>query len=667
LSNKGLLIFPTFAKIYESVAAMSALNDVTRGILTKLKDLLTSTDETIDIAVGQTTSISTVPYQYLINQLQAAIANNQALIDAAVSDTITKIRYSKLDNPLVHLFKKNKLVDTLKGQLSWTRDSGATYIYRYGKLQYSPSPYATNLCVYSEDLANVAWLPANCTVTANATTAPDGSLNAAELNDSDVAQGGYIRDVITIPNPMGKKVAQSIFIKRGTSRYTSMRLAISGGTVIFGTAVYDWELDLVINAGSEISGSVIDAGNGWKRFTTLIQDDNSGNTTLDTRYYPSSATNVSEVGTTYMWGAQVESRVNIGNGYVKTEGASVSGKSYVGIDITRQEKEGWLIEGGSTNLALNSGDFNSGWDGSATVGTSDFSLDGVNNAFLINDIQGNESLNLSVSFVSDTIHTVSFYLKQGTALKTSIAITSPNITFVAVRYNWITKVASSNSGGNALAKATELKDGWIRLELTTVVNTGMGIGTIRVYPSDNAVSAEIGSVNATHAQVEKLPLASSYMPTTDAAATRVDDFVFFPTYENVPSGDISIHSRMELSKCSTDTTLWGYDSGNSAIRLRYSTNGKLRFFTKNNGAFTNSLDSNVLVPGWYTVTIVISDVVTTIYVDGVVVVSGSSQDRTSDITKEFLLGGSTGRLLHSDFRIYDFALNADEVSFLAGE
>jgi hypothetical protein len=80
LSNKGLLIFPTFAKIYESVAAMSALNDVTRGILMKLKDLLTSTDETIDIAVGQTTSISTVPYGYLAVQVEALLTKLNSLV-----------------------------------------------------------------------------------------------------------------------------------------------------------------------------------------------------------------------------------------------------------------------------------------------------------------------------------------------------------------------------------------------------------------------------------------------------------------------------------------------------------------------------------------------------------------------------------------------------------
>jgi hypothetical protein len=59
---------------------MSALNDVTRGILTKLKDLLTSTDDTIDIAVGQTTSISTVPYGYLAVQVEALLTKLNSLV-----------------------------------------------------------------------------------------------------------------------------------------------------------------------------------------------------------------------------------------------------------------------------------------------------------------------------------------------------------------------------------------------------------------------------------------------------------------------------------------------------------------------------------------------------------------------------------------------------------
>jgi hypothetical protein len=73
LNNKKLLVIPVFAKVYESVAAMTALNDVTRGILLKLEDLLTATSPTLDVRVGTSATISTVPYGYLADQVQATI------------------------------------------------------------------------------------------------------------------------------------------------------------------------------------------------------------------------------------------------------------------------------------------------------------------------------------------------------------------------------------------------------------------------------------------------------------------------------------------------------------------------------------------------------------------------------------------------------------------
>jgi len=87
LSNKSLLIFPTFAKIYESVAAMTALNDVTRGILTKLKSVLTDTSPTLDIIVGQTSSIKTVPYGYLANQVTGLIGQLNSLVGSVQAMT----------------------------------------------------------------------------------------------------------------------------------------------------------------------------------------------------------------------------------------------------------------------------------------------------------------------------------------------------------------------------------------------------------------------------------------------------------------------------------------------------------------------------------------------------------------------------------------------------
>lgn len=62
----------------------------------------------------------------------------QSAIDAAASAASVDwlaIRYSKLDNPLTHVLKRNKLVETLSGALTWARATNATYIDRYGVLQ----------------------------------------------------------------------------------------------------------------------------------------------------------------------------------------------------------------------------------------------------------------------------------------------------------------------------------------------------------------------------------------------------------------------------------------------------------------------------------------------------------------------------------------------------
>jgi hypothetical protein len=93
LTNKKLLVLPVFAKIYETVETMSALNDVTRGILMNLKDLLTSTSPTLELQVGTTATIDTIPYGYLANQVQAAIDSLNDLADsfgtAAFKDVVS--------------------------------------------------------------------------------------------------------------------------------------------------------------------------------------------------------------------------------------------------------------------------------------------------------------------------------------------------------------------------------------------------------------------------------------------------------------------------------------------------------------------------------------------------------------------------------------------------
>ncbi|KGJ88802.1 phage head spike fiber domain-containing protein [Colwellia psychrerythraea] len=312
LSNKDLFVFPTFAKIYESVAAMSALNDVTRGILTKLKDLLTATTPTIDIAVGQTTSITTVPYQYLIDQLQTAIANNAQLISDEVTASLAKIRYSKLDNPLCHLFKKNKLVDTLQGELTWSRATTATYIDRYGVLKTAaidePRQEAegwliegtsTNLILWSEDIANVSWTKgSNVAVTSDFDVAPDGSTTT---------------DLITLSLEDGHQIVQ-IFQQEDSKEYTfSIWLKSSQySSVNFQLAYYD--------GGAFKDGVNVNLTAEFQRFeftfTTVI-----GNVSPQIRL--NGFSNGSDGDSFEIWGAQLE-KLPFASSYIPTTNSAAT-------------------------------------------------------------------------------------------------------------------------------------------------------------------------------------------------------------------------------------------------------------------------------------------------------------------------------------------------------
>jgi hypothetical protein len=124
LTNKKLLVLPVFAKVYESVAAMTALNDVTRGILLKLEDLLTATSPTLDVRVGTSATISTVPYGYLADQVQANIDSLNALDLITADDVVQTTGTSTTD--LMSQKATTDNIDALAGSLNDLENSLGT-------------------------------------------------------------------------------------------------------------------------------------------------------------------------------------------------------------------------------------------------------------------------------------------------------------------------------------------------------------------------------------------------------------------------------------------------------------------------------------------------------------------------------------------------------------
>ena len=279
--------------------------------------------------------------------VQAVQDGNQSIIDTSVSDSIGAIRYGKLDNPLVHILKKNKPVDTLQGELSWTRDSGATCIDQYGKLQYSPSPYATNLLTYSEDFNNAAWSQARTLATetdnvVNKVVATATTSNAFSQNQAITVSSVGVYTLST-------------FVKKGSLRHMMLKENTHNVRIGFDAhtgRITETSSVPVINPKVEKHGDL---------YRISFSFDVT-NTTLSVQTYLKDVEGIGEgadltIGDyIYIGGTQLEES-RVANGYVKTEATSVSGLSYVGIEVARQEKEGWLFEGVSTNLFLRSNDF----------------------------------------------------------------------------------------------------------------------------------------------------------------------------------------------------------------------------------------------------------------------------------------------------------------------
>lgn len=222
---------------------------------------------------------------------------------------VSSIRVSKINDPLVSIFKKNKSVETLRGSLSSTRSTTATFADRYGIIQTAAinelredvngwliEPSSTNLATYSEQFDNGSWQKNDAIVTPNDTTAPDGTITADRVDYQAVATTSYVRKFIAATP--GDDFACSIYIK-GTEGEV-IRIAGSGTNtdhVLSG----DWDLvSIQFNASGNYNFSII------------------GNNTAQT---------------IWIWGAQVEQRATR-TSYIPTVASTVTRSSdNVSIDF----------------------------------------------------------------------------------------------------------------------------------------------------------------------------------------------------------------------------------------------------------------------------------------------------------------------------------------------
>jgi hypothetical protein len=170
-------------------------------------------------------------------------------------------------------------------------------------------PQRTNIVLRSEEFRNASFEKNLSEVSANTTTAPDGTLTADTWTGNGASGTHYIAQTVSATS--GVAYTQSVFAKKGTNKF----LQIVGSASIYTTATvfanFDLENGVVGSLGTGATATITDFGNGWYRctMTATATATASGNGFLLWLITSATAgrveTNSLET-SVHLWGAQVE-------------------------------------------------------------------------------------------------------------------------------------------------------------------------------------------------------------------------------------------------------------------------------------------------------------------------------------------------------------------------
>lgn len=154
------------------------------------------------------------------------------------------VRKMLLNNPTLHLYKKNRLANVLSGTLSVSRTTAGTFKDMHQQVNSENAdfpresdngwllePARTNICLQSEDFSTT-WAQSNLTLSLDATAAPDGATTADQLIESAGASVKDISQTITVAN--ATEYTLSVYAKANSRDYIYLQdIANSGNGAYF--------------------------------------------------------------------------------------------------------------------------------------------------------------------------------------------------------------------------------------------------------------------------------------------------------------------------------------------------------------------------------------------------------------------------------------------------
>jgi hypothetical protein len=400
-----------------------------------------------------------------------------------------------------------------------------------------------NLCLQSEDLATT-WINTNTTETTNSDTAPDGTSTADTLTASSTSACRIGQTVSGMVDDVSHTF--SVYLKAGTSSWAALANAyVADGTNT--AAWFDLSNGVTGTVQANVTATITSVGSGWYRCS--IAGTNTSSASKVVEIYVVDGDNSSAVTngrTIKVWGAQVERGSGAPTAYISTTTAA-----RIGLPISYGE--GLLAEPAATNVIQQSQTMATTWTaGDVTVATNDaVAPDGSTTAEKLTDNADNNEHSIFQQVAGaafDNVQgTISVYAKAGTLNYLDLSFSAQSAEWIAATYDLsngtVTASAAGASSGTVTSTSiTSVGNGWYRCVLTGTVNNSVAQNPFFVIGmSDSGTpgtrgtgggprySGSGGTIYVWGAQQELGNVATSYIPTVAASATRARDNISVAT------------------------------------------------------------------------------------------------------------------------------------------
>ena len=525
--------------------------------------------------------------------------------------------------------------------IPFTRATTATRTNAAGLIELAPY----NLAQWSEQFDNVVWTKSATTLTANTTTAPDGTLTADTLIENTANSSHQVFQSVTSVNGATAYTA-TIYVKQNTNRNVALR--VQDGAFTYGQAIVTYNL----NTGALISQSVVGNGvivstsatlvNGYYRIQLTFTLNLSTSFRTDILIVNGSSNSYLGDGTSniIIWGAQLVEGTSA-LPYLKTE----TRLNRPRVDFSLGGCPNLLLEPQRTNLVLQSSSFDSAsWtklNGSVTANITTSPSGIVDADKIVEDATNNfHGVLQAVTTTSGVTCNVSFYAK---ASERGYIQWNNQVNTEFANFDLISGVIGTSSGVTN-HQIQSVGNGWYRCSLNFVPTVTGTAGQVRIVIVTSASAVRLqnyigdgtSGLFVWGAQFEAGAYPTTLIPTTAATVTRnADSFtesnVFSRGMITAAGGTLFVDFRNNISLVRDASTngVFLLDSSSSSFGFRIKT------YAPSNRLAISKVISSVETPLYTTLTdtakiaIKWNGAIADVFVNGVKVVSATTFTSTN--------------------------------------